>query len=441
MRPTSLSATWTAAFFTTLALPAGARSGAPTVWTVDDDGPADFQDLPEAVAGAAEGDVLLVRDGSYSSFTIDGKALSVVGEAGAAVRLEQAGAQVVIRNLGPGQSVLLRNVRVSGQAPGGSSPSFLSALICESDQGPILLEDCTFEGSTYSLGWGGAFVVSCTSVTFVRCSLVGRLADDLSYGINHGIFALNASVFVYDSTLLAGDTLGGRACQSSLPYCYQAGHAGHGLYVDNGFGLVSGSTMYGGNGHEGANASPPQDLCGNGADGGHGLYLFASTGVVLDSVFFAGAGGAAGQPLPGGEPCSAGSSGLPILAVFSTLETPTGPRRSIAATTPVREGESLVVQLAGEAGETVVVGAFSDPAGGVYLPQLGGAVLVLFPPAALVVGGPLDHLGQGTLAVPIGELGPGIAGIPIHLQAVFLGGPSGLRLGSPSASLLLDAAL
>jgi hypothetical protein len=49
------------------------------VITVDDDGGADFGDMPQAVAAAAPGDTLLVHPGQYSSFTIDAKPLTVLG--------------------------------------------------------------------------------------------------------------------------------------------------------------------------------------------------------------------------------------------------------------------------------------------------------------------------------------------------------------------------
>jgi hypothetical protein len=49
------------------------------VITVDDSGGADFTDLPAAVAAAASGDTLLVQPGTYSSFTLEGKPLTVLG--------------------------------------------------------------------------------------------------------------------------------------------------------------------------------------------------------------------------------------------------------------------------------------------------------------------------------------------------------------------------
>ena len=51
-------------------------------WTVDDDGPADFASISDAIASpsVAEGDVLLVSPGGYAGFVLD-KALSIVSTA------------------------------------------------------------------------------------------------------------------------------------------------------------------------------------------------------------------------------------------------------------------------------------------------------------------------------------------------------------------------
>lgn len=57
------------------------------VITVDDDGGADFTDLPPAVAAAAAGDTLLVHPGVYTSFLLSAKPLTIVGLASGQVRI------------------------------------------------------------------------------------------------------------------------------------------------------------------------------------------------------------------------------------------------------------------------------------------------------------------------------------------------------------------
>ncbi len=63
-----------------LALLLPSVAGAGTL-VVDASGGGDFPDLPPAIAAAAPGDTIVVRDGVYSAFTV-GKPLVLVAEAG-----------------------------------------------------------------------------------------------------------------------------------------------------------------------------------------------------------------------------------------------------------------------------------------------------------------------------------------------------------------------
>ena len=57
----------------------GQASG--TLVVDDDGGPGvDFTDLPAAVAAAIDGDTVVVREGTYDSFIVSGKALLILGD-------------------------------------------------------------------------------------------------------------------------------------------------------------------------------------------------------------------------------------------------------------------------------------------------------------------------------------------------------------------------
>jgi hypothetical protein len=87
------------------------------VLTVDDDGPADFADLPAAVAAAAPGDLLFVAPGSYSGFTLDGLPLSLVpSEADEPELNVLITGPVRVRNLPAGQTVSFTGLRITGIA-------------------------------------------------------------------------------------------------------------------------------------------------------------------------------------------------------------------------------------------------------------------------------------------------------------------------------------
>jgi hypothetical protein len=59
---------------------AAAALAASTTWTVDDDGPADFTQISEAIAQAASGDLILVEPGEYGPFDLD-KRLTILARA------------------------------------------------------------------------------------------------------------------------------------------------------------------------------------------------------------------------------------------------------------------------------------------------------------------------------------------------------------------------
>jgi len=52
----------------------------PKTWTVDDDGPADFHTIQEAVDVASDGDTVFVYEGTYSENIIVNKGISLLGE-------------------------------------------------------------------------------------------------------------------------------------------------------------------------------------------------------------------------------------------------------------------------------------------------------------------------------------------------------------------------
>jgi len=52
----------------------------PYTWTVDDDGPADFSSIQEAINSANKGDIIFVHNGTYYENVIVTKAVSLIGE-------------------------------------------------------------------------------------------------------------------------------------------------------------------------------------------------------------------------------------------------------------------------------------------------------------------------------------------------------------------------
>jgi hypothetical protein len=131
-----------------LADPLAASTG--QVWTVDDDGPADFPSIQAAIVAAASGDTIQVQPGQYTRIDFLGKQLSIVSTGGPAVT-------VIDSHLVQGQSAVRRI----------------------NSQGPALLDGFTIRGgrgTSYTvtgIGWtGGAGVVVAGSELDIARSII-----------------------------------------------------------------------------------------------------------------------------------------------------------------------------------------------------------------------------------------------------------------------------
>jgi hypothetical protein len=140
----------------------------------------DFTDLPPAVAFAASGDVLLVRDGNYQGFQT-GKGLRILGVPG--VMIFGFFSRVEIADLPANAEFVMQGVSIT------AIPFRLAR--CE---GRVLLEDV--RGPTL-LDIPSLDVTSCRQVTLSRCTLGGA----------PGLNAAASTVFVNDCTLSGQDAV------------------------------------------------------------------------------------------------------------------------------------------------------------------------------------------------------------------------------------------
>src|SRR5262245_37780596 len=139
------------------------------VIVVDASGAGNFTDLAPAIATAVDGDVVLVKSGTYSGFTILNEALDVVADAGASVRID---GRITVRQIAAARTVTLSGLEVHG-APGGG------ALELVLNSGPIRVQGCTLIGGNGVacdvLAPGGSAVgfQSCADVVIERSTLIG----------------------------------------------------------------------------------------------------------------------------------------------------------------------------------------------------------------------------------------------------------------------------
>src|SRR5690348_16293494 len=124
----------TLASFVLLLLATSARAG---VLVVDPSGgPGTFGDDASAAAAESDGDVLLVKSGTYGGFTITNKALDLVADAGATVVVSGT---VRVQSLATTRTFTMTGFEVVGIA-------HFTAMSVESCAGTVRLQGCTLRG-------------------------------------------------------------------------------------------------------------------------------------------------------------------------------------------------------------------------------------------------------------------------------------------------------
>ncbi len=155
-------------------------------WTVDDDGPADFGQIGEAIAAAAvaDGDLLVVEPGDYDGFVLD-KDLVISGRAGVA-RPRSAGPVQV-------QASTFRFVRLE-----------LGGVTVQSVGGAATIEDCVLTGSAAQPI--GLAVNQCSALLVSRSVIRGAPSDGFA-GI--GLRAIQSRLTLAEDAIFGSGSAAG----------------------------------------------------------------------------------------------------------------------------------------------------------------------------------------------------------------------------------------
>lgn len=390
-----------------LAAPSPAQ---PRVWVVAPQAGqgVDFTAIQPAIDAASDGDVVLVRAGSYAVFQITAKSLVLHGDGAVPVALTAAGASgVTIQAIAAHQSVVVRNFALSA--------SVVTALGVASCAGPVTLEDCSF-GVPFPVSSGDAVgIAGAARVSLIRCRVNGGTARFPTGGLH----AFASNVFAHDCVIAGGSG------SSSARF-----RGAHGALLSNGSTLsASGSTLRGGAGAAGVDLG---GFCVPPTDGGDAITLedAASRAFVLDCNLRPGLAGWA-PPV-----CTPARNGQPIggAGTATFLRGTTG---RLIATSPARAGQNATFGVTGPAGHDawLVVAGRQDPTlvlgcGGVIHPELATAIVV--PLGTIPASGSLGF----QLAVPARLL---VQGAPLHWQLALTDATFGCVVGTPTAMLVLDA--
>lgn len=400
-----------------------------------------FADIPAAAAAAVDGDVLLVRSGDYNGFTLDGKALSVVADAGAAVNVYTC---VTVRNLPAGKTVLLAGLTIRDVQED-------RALLLDGNAGHVRIQSLSANsvGNPFGSTYEAVFVRLCADVAFASSTLRGP--HGLNAGLDYlspaeeALIAWSCNVALIDCTVEGGNGVDGYNDAIGLP------HDGRdGAMAIDGVECVlvaRGSTIRGGKGGKGLNGTLPPPGCSStfdhataGGAGGAGLRVQGTSPLAngYATLLAGGTGGAGGTSACGALP--PGPDGPATIAPAGVVTSLPGPSLRFAVPQPAREGGNLALHFEGTPGMRVIVLQGNGGAGWLPQPSLRGVLLVA-PTLRRLDFGVIPPSGVLDVAPPVPlDLGAGIQSRTVQVQAVFIDAQGRSHLAAPGTIVMLDAA-
>lgn len=236
--------------------PVGALSAA--VWIVDDDGGpgVDFLDIPPAVAAAAPGDLILVRDGLYGAPYVD-KGLTIAADTGHGPVVQGT---VTVHDVPWGEAFAISGMQ-------------LNRLRAEQSQGSILVDDCQIIHESQC----PLEISYCERVFVSRC---GTKAGNFSFNGPLGAWMEYATVVISGSSFEGGE--------GQEAWDWDAGDGGCGLMAYKCDVYLFSSSARGGDGGDCMNPEY------NAGSGGEGVFAQYSTLHLFGTEVHQIEGGAAG---------------------------------------------------------------------------------------------------------------------------------------------------
>jgi len=384
---------------------------AQSIHTVDALGGGDFLDVQLAVDAAIDGDVVLVKAGTYPGFIIDDKSLVIAAEAGALVTINQ---NVAIGNIAAGDEVVLQGLTLIPTQP----PLVFSALSLTDCAGHVLLQELTAElpGSAIAL-FGVLYARDCASVAVVNSTVDSRNSVPIQF--SGAIVGENSNFYFHGVTSLGSNGTDGTVMSIT------GGSGGSGLELRGGSALVVDGEFRGGAGGDGNTFGNP----GNGGQGGHAIQLLAAMAgdpslVVYDSELAPGLGGTGLAPAVDGLP------GKQVEIVAGTLTEPAAFARTFSAAPVVRDGEMTSIVFNGQPFDLTwhIIGFDTNPTT-VYLPDFLGAFHPGGAPTFFQYRGLLNGNGKKTFNFTL--IPTGLDYVPVYEQALMYNATEGFVASNP----------
>ncbi|MEM7200562.1 MAG: hypothetical protein AAF628_09875 [Planctomycetota bacterium] len=413
-------------FLSLLVVTAASALPAQTVWTVDDDGGADFTLIQPAVDAASSGDVILVRAGIYNEFTLAGKGVAILADQDADVFVfAMAGSiKTTVRDIPAGEQAVLRGLVF--QPPLDIDEEM---LVIEDNAGVVWLEEVRVLSIQpfpffYFLGQNSNVAITNSErVVLVDSELLGAHGGQQGQGLEAGSMALlatNSTVFAHGTRFVSGGTavLGGPGRSA--------------VDVRGGRLVLRDCTAQGAGGGAGGFFGMLPDP----GNGGPGLTL--SAGAEVWSIGTDLLGGPGGTRAFGG---GMGMVGPPFVNQGGALnEDPDAEAAQLRASRVVRDDVidddvRLVLQTEPDSSAFLLVRLFSaDP---FFIGSLPGFSGVGAAPIALPAG-VTDGQGQLSIEIGIPTLPPGLTTWNATAQMVVTTPTPRLELSNPSIFTIVD---
>jgi hypothetical protein len=373
-----------------------------TTWTVDDNGPADFPTIQQAIDAAASGDLVLIQPGEYPGFLLT-KDLRLVGKAGVAACMIEGVATVLGVSDFSLVGLQMERLVVGGLTGEGlvddcavgpfSYPDEFPPALVVNACSQLLVQRTSIRGGSllkeidHEAGIGANVIAS--GVAFVGCTIRGT-SGSCSDGDSDG--AMGLTIRQGSEVILAGTSVFGGNCASpGIPVCN--GSPANAIQV-----LLS-TLVVRGDASDKLQAGFDEDSPDLFASA-----IYSNGGNIVWSGVTVTIGDAAGTQPPQPEP-------------FATVEGGKAP------------GEDATVNVSGPAGAL----AWLVLSGGAGSASLGGWDADLWlDPTQIFLGVPVVTTGQQTPVPLAGVLPatPTLAGVTVRGQVAFPGVPSALEPGS-----------
>ena len=381
----------------------------------------------------ANGDVLLLRSGTYAGGVVSVLTLSFVADAGADVHFVNSGTGVfggnaLLVGASGGGAALVRGLTFSTPEEGGVP---LAVSGSDASGSFVFVEECSVPTS----GAAGATFGNAGRTAISRCSFHGCIADETGGSTVYGIEGKPGAVVSQGRLAIFGSELvGGRGLDAGLyggePLDAMAGAPG--LMTLDGTAAVkvlSDTVLTGGMGGDGAHPGG----CLAPGDGGDGALVLSGSGV--KAVAVSGALAAGGIAWPGCGPN--GATGT-LLDHFLSAEAPAvlpGTPATVVLSRVVREGQSAQLTLQNAGGHYVALLIGFAPQF-TYLEKFSGVLVVSA--SQVITLGTLPGPGSVTFSAPVPQLGAGVESLIVYVQPLTLDPQGHKVLGVPSAMLMLD---